>query len=171
MPPRSEKMKRRIFGFQRRVWWPKWTPASRSSRMVTTDTGSAPFLVFDNRAPAGRAEPRSGRRHPRLDWSPGRWLRPWKSSDLPSSRERRLEIRRQRRLEVEPVATHGMPEAQAVRVQELPLEPQVALRAVLRIARHGQVDRREVHADLVRAAGLEPDVEQRVLGESLSHLE
>ena len=23
MPPRSPKMKRRIFGFQRRVWWPK----------------------------------------------------------------------------------------------------------------------------------------------------
>src|SRR5436305_52571 len=27
MPPRSEKMKRFIFGFQRRVWWPKWRPA------------------------------------------------------------------------------------------------------------------------------------------------
>src|SRR3954468_23331129 len=37
MPPRSPKMKRFIFGFQRRVWWPKWTPASSSSRMVTTD--------------------------------------------------------------------------------------------------------------------------------------
>src|ERR671915_2296857 len=32
-------MKRFIFGFQRRVWWPKWTPASRSSLMETTDTG------------------------------------------------------------------------------------------------------------------------------------
>src|SRR4051794_15809531 len=31
MPPRSPWMKRRIFGFQRRVWWPKWTPASSSS--------------------------------------------------------------------------------------------------------------------------------------------
>src|SRR5262245_4784879 len=39
MPPRSVKMKRRIFGFQRRVWWPKWTPASSSSRMLTTDIG------------------------------------------------------------------------------------------------------------------------------------
>src|ERR1051326_1329523 len=37
MPPRSVKMKRRILGFQRRVWWPKWTPASSSSRMETTD--------------------------------------------------------------------------------------------------------------------------------------
>jgi hypothetical protein len=29
-------MKRRIFGFQRLVWWPKCTPASKSSRMLTT---------------------------------------------------------------------------------------------------------------------------------------
>src|SRR2546430_16905629 len=45
MPPRSVKMKRRILGFQRRVWWPKWTPASRSSRIETTDIGEIPFLV------------------------------------------------------------------------------------------------------------------------------
>src|SRR5262245_47093260 len=31
-------MNRRIFGFQRRVWWPKWTPASSSCFMVTTAT-------------------------------------------------------------------------------------------------------------------------------------
>src|ERR687885_1962707 len=43
MPPRSVKMKRRILGFQRRVWWPKWTPASSSSRIETTGTDSAPF--------------------------------------------------------------------------------------------------------------------------------
>ena len=36
MPLRSVKMKRFIFGFQRRVWCPKWTPLSSSSRMVTT---------------------------------------------------------------------------------------------------------------------------------------
>src|SRR5215216_3944840 len=35
MPPRSPKMKRRILGFQRRVWWPKWTPASSSSLIPT----------------------------------------------------------------------------------------------------------------------------------------
>ncbi|GAA0209246.1 hypothetical protein GCM10008944_29110 [Cytobacillus oceanisediminis] len=56
MPLRSVKMKRFIFGFQRRVWCPKWTPLSSSSRMVTTAmvdsssgrTGPAaggPFLV------------------------------------------------------------------------------------------------------------------------------
>jgi hypothetical protein len=31
-------MKRRILGFQRRVWWPKWTPASNSSAMPTWAT-------------------------------------------------------------------------------------------------------------------------------------
>ena len=36
MPARSPKMNLRIFGFQRRVWWPKWTPASSSSFMETT---------------------------------------------------------------------------------------------------------------------------------------
>src|SRR4051812_47204849 len=36
MPLRSVKMKRFIFGFQRRVWWPKWTPLSSSWRIVTT---------------------------------------------------------------------------------------------------------------------------------------
>src|ERR671925_318254 len=45
MPPRSVKMKRRILGFQRRVWWPKCTPASRSSRMETTDTDSSSVLL------------------------------------------------------------------------------------------------------------------------------
>src|SRR5690625_1200328 len=36
MPLRSVKMKRFILGFHRRVWCPKWTPLSRSWRMVTT---------------------------------------------------------------------------------------------------------------------------------------
>src|SRR3954470_18691600 len=35
MPSRSPKMNRRIFGFQRRVWWPKCTPASSRSRRST----------------------------------------------------------------------------------------------------------------------------------------
>jgi hypothetical protein len=30
------KMNLFIFGFQRRVWCPKWTPLSRSWRVVTT---------------------------------------------------------------------------------------------------------------------------------------
>src|SRR6476661_2844165 len=36
MPLRSVMMKRFILGFQRRVWCPKWTPLSRSWRIVTT---------------------------------------------------------------------------------------------------------------------------------------
>src|SRR4029077_15116166 len=31
MPLRSPKMYSFIFGFQRFVWWPKWTPASNNS--------------------------------------------------------------------------------------------------------------------------------------------
>src|ERR1019366_2869846 len=38
MPLRSPRMKRRILGFQRRVWCPKWTPESRSSCKVTRAT-------------------------------------------------------------------------------------------------------------------------------------
>src|SRR5438309_697569 len=60
MPPRSVKMKRRIFGFQRRVWWPKCTPASRSSRMETTATGGAPSWVRFGEAGGAGAEPTSG---------------------------------------------------------------------------------------------------------------
>src|SRR5918998_4797295 len=36
MPLRSVKMNRFIFGFQRRVWCPKWTPLSSSCFMLTT---------------------------------------------------------------------------------------------------------------------------------------
>src|SRR5215217_3238081 len=43
MPLRSVKMKRFIFGFQRRVWCPKWTPLSSSCFMLTT--AIAAFLV------------------------------------------------------------------------------------------------------------------------------
>src|SRR5229473_649917 len=35
MPLRSPKMYSFIFGFQRRTWWPKWTPASNNSFIVT----------------------------------------------------------------------------------------------------------------------------------------
>src|SRR5690349_9275368 len=48
MPSRSPWMKRRIFGFQRRVWWPKWTPASSSSRRSTLVSVAieAPWVVL-----------------------------------------------------------------------------------------------------------------------------
>jgi hypothetical protein len=38
-------MNRFIFGFQRRVWCPKWTPLSRSWRMVTTAMGRYSYSV------------------------------------------------------------------------------------------------------------------------------
>src|SRR5919202_5016347 len=55
MPPRSVKRKRRIFGFQRRVWWPKLTPASKSSRIETTGTSvsSSVFVGFGRRRAGG----------------------------------------------------------------------------------------------------------------------
>jgi len=56
-------------------------------------------------------------------------------------------------------------------VQELALEIELAGPAVDRVARHRQVDRSKVHADLVRAARLEPYVEKRVTGQELPHLE
>ena len=54
MPLRSPKMNRFIFGFQRRVWCPKWTPASSIWRMVTTAMMGTPPLRL--------AAPRSWRR-------------------------------------------------------------------------------------------------------------
>src|SRR5579864_7016477 len=44
MPLRSPKMYSFIFGFQRLVWWPKWTPASSSS--VITIAAKLPPLPF-----------------------------------------------------------------------------------------------------------------------------
>src|SRR3954451_11060554 len=62
MPPRSVKMKRFIFGFQRRVWWPKWTPASSNCFMETTGMG-APFYGFDCGTPAAPGGSRTSAGH------------------------------------------------------------------------------------------------------------
>ena len=56
-------------------------------------------------------------------------------------------------------------------MQELTLEAEVAGDPVDGVAADGQVDRLEVHADLMRAARLEAHVEQRPLAELLPHLE
>ena len=56
IPLRSAKMYGRILGFQRRVWWPKWTPASNSCRIETA--GTSEDLLFGS----FRREPR--RREP-----------------------------------------------------------------------------------------------------------
>ena len=65
----------------------------------------------------------------------------------------------------------GWRKRKPVRVQELPLEAEVAPHAVLRVSGDGQVDRGEVHADLVRAARLQANVEERVLAHELDDLE
>src|SRR3954467_1906291 len=64
MPLRSVKMKRFILGFQRRVWCPKWTPLSRSWRVVTTAMAVS--------SPCRRAgAPTYGCRAPSLSTLPG----------------------------------------------------------------------------------------------------
>jgi hypothetical protein len=57
-------MNRFIFGFQRRVWCPKWTPASSIWRMVTTAMGPS-FLVRRSGA-RFRARERRVRLPPRI---------------------------------------------------------------------------------------------------------
>jgi hypothetical protein len=44
MPLRSPKMNSFIFGFQRLTWWPKWTPASSNSFIVTVTAKLKPPL-------------------------------------------------------------------------------------------------------------------------------
>ena len=51
MPLRSAKMYGFIFGFQRRVWWPKWTPASSSWRIETDGMGRGPPVRLVLRVP------------------------------------------------------------------------------------------------------------------------
>src|SRR5918999_1432391 len=74
----------------------------------------------------------------------------------------RLEILRQRRLDLDAFPGEGMWERQPRGVQELALEAELPGPAVHGIARHRQVDRREVDADLVRAPGLELHVQERM---------
>ena len=72
---------------------------------------------------------------------------------------------------LDPLAREGMVERERGGVQELPLEAEVAGDAVDGVAADRQLDRREVDADLVRPARLEPHVEQRARAEQLRDLE
>ena len=65
MPSRSPKMNGFIFGFQRRVWWPKWAPASSSARTEGGVRSSAAA------SPSGGCGERRGR-WPRTSVSPSR---------------------------------------------------------------------------------------------------
>ena len=92
MPLRSPKMNRFIFGFQRRVWCPKWTPASSICRMVTTAMVMSPLLRLAAHAPGRRGDRRRSRCDrdgARRDWrtvgrcyrrTGGRRHRPWRGT-------------------------------------------------------------------------------------------
>src|SRR5438309_6668857 len=166
MPPRSVKMKRRILGFQRRVWWPKWTPASRSSRIETTGT-DRPLSVWVGLLPAG---PRWNRRAFGAGTATGLIRRVGCGKNRcmvaqalgAGALQGGFEVGRERRLRLNRLAAHRVRERQAGSVEELALEAELARPAVDRVSRHRQVDRRQVDADLVRPARLQPDVQQRV---------
>jgi hypothetical protein len=76
-----------------------------------------------------------------------------------------------RRAHVDLRTGEGMLEREARRVQELPLEPELAGLAVGRVTGDREVDRRKVDADLMRAPRLERHREQRVPGKQLVDLE
>src|SRR3954453_4391656 len=145
MPPRSVKTKRFIFGFQRRVWWPKWTPASSSSFMETTGM-RAPFSVsiaILRRASRGSRRRTRGHR-PRKGVPPVRRdveLRNRSRSELvPIQHKVGREVVRELGAELEPLAGDRMREGKLGRVQELPAEGGVTP-AVDRVADDRQVDR------------------------------
>ena len=56
-------------------------------------------------------------------------------------------------------------------MKELALEPELARAPVDRIAGDGEVDRREMHTDLVGPPRLEPHVKERMAREQLDDLE
>src|SRR5215213_4614435 len=199
MPPRSMWMKRRIFGFQRRVWWPKWTPASSSSRIVTTATVKLPSFGYGLRrrgsGGTGLAEEPSVAR-PRPAPPPGlsagsvaeaaAWYPSGQASALHASGrvttaahrsrvarplERVGEFRWERRIDLDTLARDRMREGEPRGVEELTLEAEVTANAVHRVARDRQADRPEVDADLVRSSGLEVDGEERVRRKQLAQLE
>src|SRR5207244_3822469 len=81
--------------------------------------------------------------------------------------ERRREILRERRLKVERLAGERVFEREPGRVEELPLQTEITRHAVDGITGHGQVDRAEMDADLMRSAGLEANTNERMLGQQL----
>ena len=187
MPPRSPWMKRRIFGFQRRVWWPKWTPASSSSRMPTSGMVLLPWFVVrcgtaartaergpGERSALGRAGPRSGRSVRRVDGVSVTRISVRKSADGASLRQARSSAARSAGAAV---TSTGSPrdrvrEGQARGVQELAPQPEQRPASPYSGSPRDRVaDRLQVDADLVRAPGLEAHAQQRRVGQRLLDLE
>jgi len=64
-----------------------------------------------------------------------------------------------------------MLERESRRVQELPFEPEIARAPIQGVAGDGQVDGREMHADLVGPARFEGDPQEGMSRQELLHLE
>src|SRR3954470_23914331 len=64
-----------------------------------------------------------------------------------------------------------MRETQPLGVEELALEAELVRASIDRVARNREVDRGEMDSDLVRAAGLELHVQERMPREELDELE
>src|SRR5215510_4378595 len=137
MPPRSSKMKRFIFGFQRRVWWPKCTPASSSSFMETTativflsvacDTPTCADGTRERQAPPSGGHAGSAGRVNRgiVAVAARRGRRRLDGRRFPRPAERVDEVVGQRGLERDPLVGERVVEREPVRMEELPLEREV----------------------------------------------
>src|SRR5258707_310515 len=127
MPDRSVKMKRRIFGFQRRVWWPKWTPASSSSRMETTAMVLLPRLVgCCCRRGSGRTGLRGRHRATALGSAGEKGLeRRSLAGGRAGSGERGVEVARERRAHLHQGARERVFEGEPGRMEELPPEAEL----------------------------------------------
>src|SRR5215213_1800341 len=179
IPSRSPQMKRPMRGFHRRVWWPKCRPALSRSGTCVSGTVDAP-LFFALRPPGPRGP---GLRAEGAAW-PGRAPAATGGGRFPCGADcrrprspgagacqRRLEVVRQGRAQVEPLVGERVAEAQAGTVQELPPQPVSPGVPVARIAADGMADRGEVRADLVGAPGLQARLDQRVRLQGLDHSE
>src|ERR1044072_833802 len=163
-----------MFGFQRRVWWPKWTPASSSSLRPASGIRKSPWFgeeVLIALAEVSAWWPvriRGGSTGVGLD---RRIVEARRRSGGAGGGQRCGKVGGKLRGEAQRLAADRGGEGRPVRGQELALEAVLHLAAVGRVAGQRVADRGEVGADLVRAAGLQPGLQVGLGGERLEHLE
>src|ERR687884_438374 len=114
MPLRSPKMNRFIFGFQRLVWCPKWTPASSNCFIVTTATASPPHRfpgpdAAPARATVGCVE---AERAPRIREVVHSTVRAARPASPPRQREQPVVVALAGRQQQKTSGTHGYPDRQ-----------------------------------------------------------